>query len=88
MSAVFHAFGHQGNSISWLGNPGLVNYALIFAYIWARTVTCPYTGKPIPLSPNWWLIKGSDPVAVQPSFAASLREARFSIVTGRQACST
>ena len=37
LSAVFHAFGHQGNSISWLGNPGLVNYALIFAYIWAST---------------------------------------------------
>ncbi len=27
----------------------------IFAYIWARTVPCPVTKKPVPLSPNWWL---------------------------------
>ena len=27
----------------------------IFAYLWARTVACPTTGKPVPLSPNWWL---------------------------------
>ena len=33
----------------------------VFAYIWARTVPCPVTGKPVPLSPNWWLkkLKGS-----------------------------
>lgn len=37
----------------------------IFAYLWARTIACPTTGKPVPLSPNWWLSKGSDPVAVQ-----------------------
>jgi alpha-glucoside transport system permease protein len=35
LSALFHAFGRRGNPVSWLGNPGLVNYALIFAYIWA-----------------------------------------------------
>ncbi|MEL7592333.1 MAG: DUF1156 domain-containing protein, partial [Anaerolineaceae bacterium] len=29
----------------------------IFAYLWARTVACPTTGKPVPLSPNWWLRK-------------------------------
>ena len=40
----------------------------IHAYIWARTVACPYTGKPIPLSPNWWLQKGDKPVAVLPVF--------------------
>ena len=33
----------------------------IFCYLWARTVACPETGKPVPLSPNWWLRKGSDP---------------------------
>ena len=27
-------------------------------YVWARTVPCPVTGKPVPLSPNWWLRKG------------------------------
>jgi putative DNA methylase len=37
----------------------------IFAYLWARTVACPATGKPVPLSPNWWLSRGDDPVAVQ-----------------------
>src|SRR5690606_33417716 len=36
------------------------------AYLWARTVACPATGKPVPLSPNWWLSKkGSNPVAVK-----------------------
>ncbi|RME83096.1 MAG: DUF1156 domain-containing protein, partial [Caldilineae bacterium] len=33
----------------------------IFAYLWARTVACPRTGKPVPLSPNWWLSKGKTP---------------------------
>jgi putative DNA methylase len=37
----------------------------IHAYIWARTVACPVTGKPVPLSPNWWLRKGRHPVAVR-----------------------
>jgi alpha-glucoside transport system permease protein len=37
LSALFHAFGHRGNPISWLGSPSLVNYSLIFAYIWAST---------------------------------------------------
>jgi len=35
------------------------------AYLWARTVACPTTGKPVPLSPNWWLSQGSNPVAVR-----------------------
>jgi len=35
------------------------------AYLWARTVACPTTGKPVPLSPNWWLSRGDEPVAVQ-----------------------
>ncbi len=58
----------------------------IFAYIWARTVPCPYTGKPIPLSPNWWLAKGAKPVAAEPIFSSSVAEARFRIVEGREAC--
>ncbi|MBP7947964.1 MAG: DUF1156 domain-containing protein, partial [Verrucomicrobia bacterium] len=36
----------------------------IFAYLWARTVACPVTGKPVPLSPNWWLSK-DPPIAVR-----------------------
>lgn len=56
----------------------------IHAYIWARTVACPYTGKPIPLSPNWWLQKGSDPVAVRPIFDDHASQAHFEILRGSQ----
>jgi adenine-specific DNA methylase len=58
----------------------------VFAYLWARTVHCPYTGKAIPLSPNWWLINGTKPVAVVPVFAANANKARFRIVEGAEAC--
>lgn len=58
----------------------------VHAFVWARTVRCPYTGKPIPLSPNWWLQKGSEPVAVRPVFEAKADEARFDIVRGKSAC--
>jgi putative DNA methylase len=57
----------------------------IHAYIWARTVACPYTGKPIPLSPNWWIQKGSDPVAVRPIFDDNEKMARFEILRGTKA---
>ena len=30
-----------------------------FCDVWARTVPCPITAKPVPLSPNWWLRKGT-----------------------------
>ncbi len=58
----------------------------IHAYIWARTITCPYTGKPIPLSPNWWLRKGAKPVAVLPVFDDAADKASFRIVTGAEQC--
>jgi alpha-glucoside transport system permease protein len=35
LNAFLGAFGH--NPIAWLGRPDTVNYALIFAYIWAST---------------------------------------------------
>ena len=35
LNAILHGFGHQ--PIAWLGRPDTVNYALIFAYIWAST---------------------------------------------------
>ncbi|MFQ6043178.1 MAG: DUF1156 domain-containing protein, partial [Candidatus Poribacteria bacterium] len=57
----------------------------IFAYLWARTVTCPTTGKTVPLSPNWWLQKGSDPVAVRLLCKPDWDECRFEIVRGREA---
>lgn len=37
----------------------------VLAYIHARTVACPRSGKLIPLAPNWWLRRGSSPVAVK-----------------------
>jgi adenine-specific DNA methylase len=55
----------------------------IFAYLWARTVACPVTGKPVPLSPNWWLRKGSDPVAVRLIAEPGMDAPQFEIVTGR-----
>jgi adenine-specific DNA methylase len=55
------------------------------AYLWARTVKCPYTGKPIPLSPNWWLRKkGKKKAAVRPVFDPSASEACFEILRGKQ----
>jgi putative DNA methylase len=54
----------------------------IFAYLWARTVACPVTGKPVPLSPNWWLSKGKDPVAVRLLTDPAWDEPRFEIVRG------
>jgi hypothetical protein len=57
----------------------------IFAYLWARTVACPTTGKPVPLSPNWWLHTGSDPVAVKLIAEEGMDQPQFEIVTGKQA---
>jgi len=56
------------------------------ACIWARTVACPYTGKPIPLSPNWWLSKGTNPVAIKPVFHSDADAASFRIVHGKKEC--
>ena len=53
----------------------------IFAYLWARTVACPVTGKPVPLSPNWWLSKRPN-VAVRLLTDPSWKEPCFEIVKG------
>lgn len=55
-------------------------------YIWARTVPCPVTGKPVPLSPNWWLRKGGEPVAVRIVADPKADRCRFEIVRGKAAC--
>ncbi|MDR7402034.1 MAG: DUF1156 domain-containing protein, partial [Armatimonadota bacterium] len=58
----------------------------IFAYLWARTVACPYTGKPVPLSPNWWLRSKDEPVVAVRLIAEETADAcRFEIVRGRAA---
>ena len=57
----------------------------IFAYVWSRTVACPATGKPVPLSPNWWLQKGGDTVAVRLVCEKDRAACRFEIVKGNRA---
>ena len=53
----------------------------VHAYIWARTVACPYTGKPVPLAPNWWLARsGASGKAILPSFKEDSSRARFRVV--------
>jgi putative DNA methylase len=58
----------------------------VFGYLWARTMPCPTTGKPVPLSPNWWLRRqGNDSVAVHLLPGESKwKECRFEIVRGKQ----
>ncbi|MCZ7532620.1 MAG: DUF1156 domain-containing protein [Acidimicrobiia bacterium] len=34
-------------------------------YLYARTIACPRTGKPVPLAPNWWLTKDKGGQAVR-----------------------
>lgn len=58
----------------------------IFAYLWTRTVACPETGKTVPLSPNWWLRKGSAPMAVKVIADPKEDRCRFEIVRGAPAC--
>ena len=57
----------------------------IFCYVWARTIACSTTGKPVPLSPNWWLKKDANPIAAR--LIADPREARcrFEILEGNVA---
>ena len=55
-------------------------------YLWARTVACPQTGKPIPLSPNWWLRRDEkERVAVRLLAHPDWPACRFEIVRGREA---
>ncbi len=35
LNAIIHGFDHGVHPIAWLGRPSIVNYCLIFAYIWA-----------------------------------------------------
>lgn len=58
----------------------------IFAYLWARTVACPVTGKPVPPSPNWWVRKKSDQIAVRLIANPKQDRCRFEIVHGKTAC--
>jgi len=58
----------------------------VATYLFARTVTCPRTGKPVPLSPNWWLSKAKTPTAVRlvtERHGHVLDRAEFEIVAGK-----
>lgn len=55
-------------------------------HLWARTVACPSTGKPVPLSPNWWLLKEPNPVAVRVIADPRATRCRFDVVRGHAAC--
>ena len=85
---------HWGNRLKDAGTTKLTEFfpepdisETVMSYIWARTVPCPTTGKPIPLSPNWWLKrKPEDSVAVYMlPCQDDWSECRFEIVRGRQA---
>jgi len=30
----------------------------IYRYLWSRTISCPSCGLSIPMSPNWWIVRG------------------------------
>jgi len=83
---------HWGRKIDETGRARLSGYfpsqpgEQILDYLWARTVPCPSTGKPVPLSPNWWLRRQTDDsVAVNllPCESPWL-ECRFELVEGTQ----
>ena len=57
-------------------------------YMWARTVACPTTGKPIPLSPNWWISSREPLVAAQMIVNPGMKQPRFEILTGAKARSS
>jgi adenine-specific DNA methylase len=50
-------------------------------YLWARTITCPYCGGIVPLSPNWRLTGDGTGVKLIPDVSGGKRVVRFEIVT-------
>lgn len=59
----------------------------VVAYVFARTVNCPRTGKTVPLTPSWWLTKGDSQVAVRfitSSDGLALDAPRYEIAYGSE----
>lgn len=54
-------------------------------YMWARSVACPSTGKPVPLSPNWWISSSGDLIAARLIAEPGMHMPRFEIVAGAKA---
>ncbi|MGH9087157.1 MAG: DUF1156 domain-containing protein, partial [Acidimicrobiales bacterium] len=61
----------------------------VVGYLHARTVACPRTGKPVPLSPNWWITKAKgDEHAVRlltTRDGVALDEPAFDLLHGEEA---
>lgn len=57
-------------------------------YMWARSVACPTTGKPVPLSPNWWISSGENLIAAKLITEPHMEVPHFVIVTGSEAKAT
>ena len=55
------------------------------AYIWARTVPCPSTGRPTPLIPDCWLARGTYNAALRLHPDADSGRIEFQIVEGKSA---
>lgn len=51
-------------------------------YMWTRSVSCPVTGKPVPLAPNWWISRGTTPIAVKLHVHPDWSAPKFSISYG------
>jgi putative DNA methylase len=92
-SSLIHDLRHWGGVLTARLRDRLAPYfklenehERVVAYIFARTVRCPRTGKPVPLSPNWWLSKGKKPTAVRlitERDSNELDQVEFEIVSGR-----
>ena len=53
----------------------------IYAYLWARTVSCPHCGLIIPLSPNWWIVnQENEKIAVQMNWTSTDNKCKFQII--------
>lgn len=58
----------------------------VLNYMHARAISCPRTGKPVPLAPNWWLSKHKGGVAVRlvtERDGRQLDEPEFEVVEGK-----
>ena len=93
-SSLVDDIQHWGNRLKNMGVEKLEEYfpepdasETVMSYIWARTVPCPTTGKPIPLSTNWWLRRkaGGYVAAHMLPCEEDWEECRFEIVRGSQA---
>jgi putative DNA methylase len=60
---------------------------VVLAYLFARTVVCPRTGKAIPLAPHWWLSKATPRTAVRlvtERGGRELPQVQYEIVSGEE----